>query len=238
VLFRYRPISDHLLQDLIDSSLYFSTPPNLNDPFDCQVDIRECLSKAISETEGEPKKYLETLAKLPKFSSSLQRALTEVGICSFSLTVDNPLLWAHYAANHTGVCLAYRIPEAFFAAEVNEIIGVAPTEYGASPLREWLKGTAPALGSPASRTMGTEMCKKLFTVKGDCWSYEKEIRAIRAQPGALKIPREFLAQVCFGLRTSAEDIAVVQGCLEKDTKVAYCRVIRDGTDFGISIKDI
>lgn len=237
VLFRYRPVNDYLYEGLANSTIYFSAPEKLNDPFDCQVNIDSCLSNAIAESEGETKAYLETLKRLPTFSSSLQDALRRVGICSFSLILTQPLLWAHYADNHRGVCLTYRIDEKFFLDERNRIIGLAPTAYGASPLRDWFKMVAPKLGEPASRGMGTELCKKLFTVKGECWAYEKEIRAIREIPGSLEVPRESLVQVCFGLRTLDETRNAVRACI-KHSEVKYCQIVHDGTDFGIEAREI
>ena len=121
-------------------------------------------------------------------------------------------MWAHYADNHRGVCLTYRFDERFFLDGRSRIIGIAPVEYGASPLRNWFKTVAPTLGEPASRTMGTELCKKLFTVKGECWAHEKEIRAIREIPSSFEVPRDSLVQVCFGLRTPTEVKAVVRSC--------------------------
>ncbi len=237
VLFKYRPPNDYLYEGLRNSTIHFSSPEELNDPFDCQVDIERCLSKAIAESDGSVRAYLEILTRLPKFSSSLQGALKRVGICSFSLTLTDPLLWAHYADNHRGVCLTYRMDEKFFLDKRNRIIGLAPTEYGASPLRNWFRTVAPTLGEPASRAMGTEMCKKLFTVKGECWAYEKEIRAIREVPGSLEVPRESLVQICFGLRTSDKTIEAVRASI-KDGNVKYCQVVRDGTDFGIQAIEI
>jgi hypothetical protein len=237
VLFRYRPANEYLYDSLGSSTMFFASPENLNDPFDCQIDIDRCLSNAIGESEGATKAYLQTLKELPKFSPSLQRALSGVGICSFSLTLTDPLMWAHYADNHRGVCLTYRFEESFFLDEGRRIIGVAPVEYGASPLRHWFKAVAPTLGEPASRAMGTELCKKLFTVKGECWSYEREIRAIREIPGLFEVPRDSLTQICFGLRTMAEVKATVRSCVTH-RPVTYCQIIRDGTDFGIAAKEI
>ena len=236
VLFRYRPANEYLYDSLRNSTIFFSSPGNLNDPFDCQIDIDRCLSNSIDESEGATKAYLEILKKLPKFSPSLQRALTSVGICSFSLTLVDPLMWAHYADNHRGVCLMYRFGEDFFQDERHKIIGVVPVEYGTSPLRDWFKTVAPTLGEPASRSMGIEMCKKFFTVKGECWNYEREIRVIRETPGPFEIPRDSLAQICFGLRTSAEVKTAVRSCVSHSS-VTYCQIVRDGTDFGITAND-
>lgn len=237
LLFKYRTINQHLIDSLSESSLYFAAPDKLNDPFDCQVDIEKCLSGAISESVGKEKKYLESLTKIPQFSKKLQKGLLEVGICSFTKTLENPLMWAHYANNHRGVTLLYKIPEQFFLDESNHIIGLAATEYGASPLRNWFKQVAPTLGKPGSTEMGVELSKKLFTVKGKPWEYEQEVRVIREKPGLLMIPRKYLGQICFGLRTSEQDILEIKKILQNDD-VSYCKISHDESDFGIKAIEI
>ncbi len=237
LLFKYRTINQHLINSLSESTLYFAAPDKLNDPFDCQVNIEKCLLEAISESVGKERKYLEALTKIPQFAAKLQKGLLGVGICSFSKILDNPLMWAHYANNHRGLNLLYKIPEQFFLDERNRIIGLAATEYGASPLRKWFKEVAPTLGKPGSVEMGVALSKKLFTVKGKHWEYEQEVRAIREQSGPLTIPRKFLVQVCFGLRTSENGILRIKKTLESDN-VGYCRISHDESDFGITAVEI
>jgi hypothetical protein len=232
LLFKYRPISQYLIKGLEDSTIYFALPEKLNDPFDCQVNIAKCLYGAIKESNGRTKKYLEALTRIPHFSENLQNALLNVGICSFTKTLENPLLWAHYADNHRGVCLLYKFPEAFFADERKKMIGLAVTDYGDSPLRKWFKNVAPTLGKPGCTEMGVALSKKLFTVKGKCWDYEQEVRAIRELPGPVEIPRSYLTQICFGLRTSEADVDEIRKVTSGDN-VFFCKIVHDDTDFGI-----
>lgn len=236
-LFKYCSVNQHLIDSLSESTLYFATPDQLNDPFDCQVNIEKCLSGAISESNGKEREYLAALTKIPQFAEKLQKRLLGVGICSFSNTLENPLMWAHYANNHRGVNLLYKIPEQFIIDQRNRIIGLAPTEYGESPLRVWFKEVAPTMGKPGSVEMGVSLSKKLFTVKGKHWEYEQEIRVIREQAGLLTIPRNFLVQVCFGLRTSRDDILKIKKVLKSD-KVNYCRISHNESDFGIKAMEI
>jgi len=237
LLFKYRPIGPYLIKSLKDSTIYFALPEKLNDPFDCQVNIEECLSGAIKESEGKAKKFLEALTRIPNFSDNLQNALLKVGICSFSKALENPLMWTHYADNHHGICLLYKFPKGFFADGRNKMIGLAGTDYGDSPLRTWFRNVAPTLGAPGGIEMGVALSKKLFTVKGKCWGYEQEVGAIRGLPGPVKIPRNYLIQICFGLRTSEDDIVEIKEITSKDN-ISFCKIVHDDTDFGIKAIDI
>ena len=230
VVFKYRAINPNLLRSLEESTLYFSDVARLNDPYDCQVDIEASLARAINASTGDVKRYLVKLRKTP-VPSRLPGGLLKLGICSFSLDLLNPLLWAHYGAEHRGLCLTYRIPQSF-VLDKNRFLGSALVRYGINPLRDWFMTVAPSLG-PGTRDspMGAELTKLLITIKSECWAYEKELRMIREIPGPLEIPREFLVQVCFGLRTSPDDIQKVQSKIKHD--VPYCRTIRAESDFGL-----
>ena len=38
--FKFRAINKHLIESLVNPSLYFARPDTLNDPFDCRLDLR------------------------------------------------------------------------------------------------------------------------------------------------------------------------------------------------------
>jgi hypothetical protein len=235
LLFRYRAANGRLFEAITHSTLYFASPRDLNDPFDCQVDVARCLERAIAESDGTAQQYLLKLRAIPNFGTRLNDGLAKLGICSFSMTAKDSLMWSHYADDHRGVCLLYRIPEEFFLDQRTQVIGVAPVTYaGRSPLLEWFKTTAPKLGEPGAPGMGVELCKKLFTIKDPCWAYEQEVRAIREVPGSLQIPTRFLAQIIFGLRTPQDVIER----LKRDAankKIEYFHMRRSEEDFGIEV---
>lgn len=53
----------------------------------------------------------EWLATLVELSSDIQRTIfVDTGIFSLSETPDHPLMWAHYAASHSGYCIGYACP--------------------------------------------------------------------------------------------------------------------------------
>ena len=106
--FKYRPINKFLIDGIVNGALYFARPSRLNDPFDCQVDIKKSAILAISRMSGEKRKILETMVKVDGYFDEIQRRMTEIGVCSFSLTLEESLLWSHYAEEHRGICLMYQ----------------------------------------------------------------------------------------------------------------------------------
>ena len=129
-LFKFKSISKHLLGSLLKGSLHFSTPSQLNDPFDCNIDIKKSIGNAVNRLEGKAKKNLYKLSKAELFTRKLPEQLKKVGICSFSVNKDDKsriqqhtLMWSHYGDNHRGVYVKYVIPEEFILDERRQIIG-------------------------------------------------------------------------------------------------------------------
>lgn len=127
-LFKYCKFDVNALQIIINKTLYFSSPDKLNDPLDSKFIlniknpnnyskvtkniIKESLSVnnprinwELSDVSLEMgnKESQEKLFK--EFFTHLQN--TESGICCFSRTHSNHLLWSHYADGDKGFCFAF-----------------------------------------------------------------------------------------------------------------------------------
>src|ERR1700731_4449263 len=82
------------LSALQNRRLKLSTIDDLNDPFDlCSIDTTNPVIEHALE------------AHIKHFRQSK-------GLLCFSRNWDNLLLWSHYAASHTGLCLGFDIPDA------------------------------------------------------------------------------------------------------------------------------
>ena len=93
-LFRYRPISQYLWQELELSELYCAPPQQLNDPFDCRVDWKSALERALKAQLSDHRR--ERLLHMQSAFTRVSPYL-EGGICCFSIKVDDHLMWSHYA---------------------------------------------------------------------------------------------------------------------------------------------
>jgi len=228
------------LKSLVNSELYFARPARLNDPFDCRVDIFSCLENEISRATELTRNKLQ---KLREISGSInmdkiKTDLENMGVCSFSLELENTLMWSHYADDHRGVCLTYALPKSFFDETANEILGIAKVDYGLNPLSDWFLRDAHNLTSLDDFVR--ILIKKALTVKAKLWKHEKEVRILRRQEGDQVIDKQYLKQICFGMATPDSDITLVKNIIRQcGYKVDLCKMVRStSSDFGLKAIEI
>ena len=95
-LFKFRSINKYLIDTLVKGTIYCAQPIRLNDPFDCQVDIKKAAENAISRLSGKKKQNLVELLKAKGFFGNIQYRIKRVGICSFSLALSLPVATCHH----------------------------------------------------------------------------------------------------------------------------------------------
>lgn len=235
---KFKPITNRLRSTLEAGEIYFAPPESLNDPFDCQIDVtlaRELAlaSKGLSSTALQAKKWAYITAMLEK----LLKTCGVFSLCNGEVSGANShLFWPHYGEDHKGVCLTYDIPESFV---IEKQIGVGAVKYDPEELFESL--TALNLETIPSTEDMTPTIIALLTTKTAAWSYEDEFRLVSYEPGPQKIPKEWLKQVCFGLKTSME---VRQGLIDsmKSWGYGHCvfaEIARAGDSlFGLKINEL
>lgn len=234
-LFKFKTINKYLIESLVNPSIYFPTPEKLNDPFDCRLNLEGLLKHSQTTTSGKRKKFLSSILSVPKFNEYWKKEFETIGVGAFSMIKpdDNKstLLWSHYADEHRGVCLTYKIPRSFLTGK---IIGCVNVNYHLEPLTEYLKIC------PLKPEKFIEGFLRIYlSTKSPAWMYEQEARIILKKHGPLSIPGRFLNAICFGLRASQNDIDLV-------TKLAQdhcgCRIFsqmkRNEIDFGFTISKL
>ena len=66
--FKFRAVGKFLLDSLVKSQLYFPSPQQLNDPFDCQIKIDTALQRVITTVPKEQRDELsEIVTELREF---------------------------------------------------------------------------------------------------------------------------------------------------------------------------
>lgn len=240
IYFKFRAVNKHLIDSLVKGSLYFARPSLLNDPFDCQIDIKKSAKHAISQLSGVKSEILKKILGIEGYLNEIQRKMKKVGICSFSLKLEEPLLWSHYADEHRGICLTYQFPEEFLIDRENQVVGVSKTEYGKNPLTDWFIENIPEeYGKEFEDHFTTELLKKVLIIKSESWAYEKEARIIREVEGVFPIHKKFLTQVCFGLNTPESDKSLIRQLVDNSGySASYCQIERKEDDFGIKAVEI
>lgn len=234
VIFKFERIDKNLLKSLLNSELYFARPNRLNDPFDCQIDILSSLENAISRANGLTSNELGQLREIISSMNieQLKTDLENMGVCSFSLELENTLIWSHYADNHRGVCLTYEFPRSFFDKTANEILGIVDVDYGLNLLSDWF--FQEALKHISLGEFARDLIKKALTVKAELWKYEKEVRILRRQEGVQVIDKQYLKQICFGLVTPDPDIELLKNIIRQcGYEVDLCKMVPStSSDFG------
>ena len=245
--YKYVPYGDGARAIIRDATIKFSSPTGLNDPFDCAPrytvsnlhDLFRKFPKAFHGTKLSPgqrilyKRRMEillgnTFAVPTVFQKSInQRA----SICSMTSNPVNPLMWAHYAQNHTGVVLEFSNNTPSDTNNLDLIISHLMSFHV-----EYEK-TRPSI----------DLCEQNIVhdllVKSSEWGYEDEIRCLNvgASAGIYGYERQLLSSVILGARIGdhEDDIRrlVEETNLEYGTNVAVYKAALSESEYKIIIPD-
>lgn len=126
-LFKFCTFNTNSLQILVNNTLYFSSPGNLNDPLDCRFKVKihnpENFTQKTKEMFKESWVYDERIKcelrnwnlfhghinDQEDFFRFLIKYLQNLysGICCFSQIIEDNLLWSHYANEARGMCFVF-----------------------------------------------------------------------------------------------------------------------------------
>lgn len=233
--------------------LYFPSPAELNDPFECRPIVRppaletyadrwraEHRVRALLIRNGTPRAEAKQRAKYAsnrvfmqeraqEMSQTLPGGMQSYRVCSFSATWEPILLWSHYADAHRGICIG-------FSADNDDFGSALAVEYSAEvPSIEFL-----------SQVSDESLMRSLILTKADVWSYEEEFRLITHEPATYpQIPLiehryryqpAQLSEVILGCEIRPEDEANVREWIaEHALPVNLYRAKRSASKFGLEL---
>lgn len=228
--FKYTPIEGWLPSLLCGDSLLFSSRLSFNDPFDSRPGFKVTLEtkegrnfmqgKLRSRTQLKPAQRIMHLRRLEQLqkrqttdsNEGVNTLLDSAGILSLATSWENPLLWAHYAKHHKGICIGFHSNIGIFrlAHKIN------------------YEEKMPILLRPQDTPQ--QMLDKTFLTKSKCWEYENEWRIIKPKqtqyekdvtfsknlelkrlmldcngPGIYKFAKDSIESVTIGMRTPKQD---------------------------------
>lgn len=191
--FTFRRISAHSLYDLLTGSITVSPSWKMNDPFDSVINF------------WKDKKNLLRTCKECKHIDTYRQSFDYYRIRSFCLEneispVENILMWSHYADEHKGFCVKYKLSKHFICQEEN-------SDYEHMYLKEIIyRGEKIDI---CTKSIDTDLA---FATKKDDWSYEKEMRLIVYNPNKdepyyqIKLDNASAVEaIFFGFRCSKSD---------------------------------
>jgi hypothetical protein len=208
-LYKFRKLNSVLDKILINNELKFSSPYEFNDPFDCRIkpeinitieDLIFFIKKnkpGISDSEAEKVARANFINK-SKFQNemeqSIEKTMSRSGICCFSKTKSNILLWSHYSEDHKGVCLNFDVlkdPE-FFSIP---LFIQYQKEY---PIFNFIKEP-------------DQCVSNLIKTKSIDWCYEEEIRINKPTGhGLYHFKKESLVEIIFGCQSDDGEIEKIK----------------------------
>lgn len=220
--YKFRSVSRYLIESIVTPSIYFSKPAELNDPFDCQLNIKSLFGDKRFSTDKrlinvkqnfEALGFLNDTPSLPGFSEHGVFCVSKSNI----VDKNEPLMWSHYADQHKGVRLKYNEPTLLQSFPgCTAFTGVFYDSD--NKFIEFLLES-----DKSDYEFYSEFCDRYLTVKHPAWEYEQEFRFIRPQFGTFKIDPACLVEVCFGLNTSKEDIKLI---MEYASKHCGCKAFK------------
>jgi hypothetical protein len=245
ILYKYRAVSAQSLALIINRELYFAEPKQLNDPFDFQLNISTALQDAIeragTDTGTSVTEKLAKLSSIDHIYKKMESDIEHVGILSLSRIADSALMWTHYASEHKGFCLGFRLSRTF--TKLNEdhlIVGCSVVEYfHVNPFYEYFVEFAKAEEVPEWNEVYEVLLAMGMLAKSKSWKHEKEVRVVRKESGTVPFQPEDLVEVIFGSRMAERDRSTIRKLLSgSDWKhVRFREVVKEEYEFGLSIVD-
>lgn len=251
-LYKYQCINKDNLDGLRNHALWFSSPENFNDPFDCNV------SCFLGRNRRDFEDRLETFFKrdsaiVSLFGKSTARwriknqILMDIFrlfyyrrtfICSLSETCDNVLMWSHYANKNAGMCLVFNSHKAGLVRD-----NVVPVQY-------YDRYPSDLVDARRIDDLGM-LTKQLLASKSSDWSYEREWRAFMVNnnsgdademKGALyKYDPSLLSGVVLGINTKSSDIELVKFAITKGEfprRINLYKARENKDSFSIAVRKI
>lgn len=136
-LYKYSAFNSRSISALVMGKLWYALPTSFNDPFDCTLPKNALIgyeqltnrhaanakSGAEDELSGDigerirafhqnvisrvSSQELAMAGDLVEFQNEFQSFLYNCGILSLSATPRSILMWAHYGAQHSGICFEF-----------------------------------------------------------------------------------------------------------------------------------
>ncbi len=218
VLYKYRACDQYNADILLCNQLRFSRPKSFNDPFDSRFRIvhegtdeqrKAFMLDGVARKhpdwsdEAKRKRVDELLSQPGLFERTaegqqleyVERELDRMEVLCLSEKRDNILMWSHYAAQHTGICL-----------------GFDPEKWPL--LKEYAKAVSYQDEYPLVNALSPnpeDRVRELVLIKSADWEYEAEWRVVRAATENQRyiFPPEALVEVVFGHRVAPRDMRMV-----------------------------
>ena len=207
LLWRHRPVKNHVIDEIKNGYIYFSRPDQLNDPYDCfpglikmkddPITIKKYIQKHYpGDSRAERRRQAKELAKtdgvhiLEEINSN---QIQNIGVGSFTINCSNLMMWSHYSDFHQGICMGYN--------------GTLDKDYFNSwPVKYVQKDESFEVMEfdPSDHDQFAKGMSHLVSVKSFLWQMEYEQRIIKVKSGKYKFAPNALEFIVLGSKISTE----------------------------------
>lgn len=246
-LYKYESFSTQSLSNLKSQTLYFGSPANFNDPFDCKITARV---EKPTEAESELfRKRYSTIPDLPdetkraldsatakevsdwlhgvgskNISNIIQNGIVGKGVSCFSENYNDLLMWSHYGDKNRGFCLEFDTSfEPFNKAKKVTYTNQIPT----------ISITDALLKNEYKQLFD------LYCTKSKSWEYEAEWRCLHETAGTeWTYESRALTGVYFGSNVPQQAIDIICLILQgQNETVRYWKGVKSETKFELEFEE-
>ncbi len=246
-LYRYKYVgfNEKSVKILDDCTIKFTHPSEFNDPFDClpiidknefflsllaDPDFKNHYTNRFGSLDAAYANKEIIIDELQNFHAGfLSSTLKNVGILSLSKTPKSILMWSHYATNHTGFVVEFKISldcprNELNIAKLSEMLYPFPVKYD--------------LNRPvvSLATNPNESLQNGLLIKHSDWSYEQEERVIDLSrgPGIHKFDPKLITSIIAGMKMSERDyqslqekVQIFNSYHQTNIKLFKCNAVKD-----------
>ena len=249
-LYKYRTLDNvslsYVEQTIRQNEIYFTSPAQFNDPFDCKVHwsfktddsifrkyYHRLLKDKIPDLKDKERQLrVEEWIKSGKHLSptfheelmgEMQKKVDQLGVFCLTEKRDDILMWAHYAGSHSGVCLEFK-------ASAGPFSQVERVNY-----RDEYPDVDILLDAPNLHVDAIFFTKAIF------WKYEQEWRIIDREGGhgIKRLNNDLLTGVILGCNINDNNRRLILQWIKErscSTKLYEAKLKKDS--FGLDIFSI
>jgi len=253
ILYKYRNFDARSISMLRNNQIYFASPLDFNDPFDCvahehmletlnpqSLELLARLHPQVSPeniTHTNTEHLIEAIQQRPEFQeiiaeqkNALNKFLNETGVLCLSSCNDSILMWSHYANYHKGFCIGFKNK---IGMQESLIIGeVAYTKARSNDLIPLSLFSQLVTEEEAINNL----LKVFFFTKYIDWQYEQEWR-VMGKRGIEIYPDHCIDRIIFGLNMPLEERNTIR-CILKNQHIKFFEAVKSKEYFSIEIKPL
>lgn len=190
---------------LIGNTLKFSNPKVFNDPFDCNEKLLKIESdeKTVNHTisnlsvrlsRQQRREIKRRFYDPSRVQEAIKNERNKYKLACFSEFCNETLMWSHYAAKHSGICIGFDFPHKY-----EDKFILCPVKY------------LTILKSIDGMTDVKRVILYWLTTKSIRWEYEHEIRAITKCKTSdnhelVKFDPKYIKEIIFGCNVTDKKI--------------------------------